>query len=53
MVVMKHKHLMTGADRIEWDAIGLAVNDAAKRRAKLFNKLRQRAWRERTNQHDS
>lgn len=44
---MKYEHLMTDADRSELMEIEAAVVDARKRRAKLMNRLRQRAYQAR------
>jgi hypothetical protein len=44
---MKNERFMTDADWIELREIEAAVIDAAKRRARLMNRLRQRAHRER------
>ena len=40
---MKHEHLMTQAERREWADIADAAMDAKKRRARVLNRLRQRA----------
>ena len=40
---MKHEHLMTQYDRDEWEEIEAAALDAKKRRARVLNRLRQRA----------
>ena len=40
---MKHADLMNDKDRAEWDAIACAAADAKMRRARLLNRLRQRA----------
>jgi hypothetical protein len=42
---MTHEHLMTEADRDELAAIDGMADDAKRRRARLFNRLRQRAHR--------
>jgi len=44
---MKYEHLMQPADWQELREIEQTVADARKRRAALFNRLRQRAYRER------
>lgn len=44
---MKYERYMTTADWAELNAIEAAVDDAKKRRARLMNRLRQRAYRER------
>jgi hypothetical protein len=48
--VMKNERFMTDADRIELREIEASVEDARKRRARLMNRLRQRAHRERMGQ---
>ena len=40
---MKHADLMNDKDRAEWEAIACAAADAKIRRARLLNRLRQRA----------
>jgi hypothetical protein len=44
---MQHEHLMTDADWSELREIEASVEDARIRRARLFNRLRQRAHRAR------
>jgi hypothetical protein len=45
--VMQHEHLMTDEDRLELREIEASVTDARQRRARLMNRLRQRAYRQR------
>lgn len=44
---MKNEQYMTQADWIELREIEAAVEDARKRRARLMNRLRQRAYKDR------
>jgi hypothetical protein len=44
---MKNERFMTDADRIEWQEIEASEKDNKARRARLLNRLRQRAHRER------
>jgi len=44
---MLHDKYMTEKDRAEWLEIGETIADANRRRARLLNRLRQRAYRDR------
>lgn len=44
---MKNEQFMTDADWREWHEIEATVEDARKRKARLFNRLRQRAYKAR------
>lgn len=44
---MEHERYMREEDRRELEAINASISDAKIRRARLMNKLRQRAYRDR------
>jgi len=44
---MLHSKYMDEKDRAEWQEIEATVEDALKRRSRLLNRLRQRAYRDR------
>lgn len=48
---MKNEQYMTDADWREWRELEATVEDARKRRARLFNRLRQRAYKARKVNH--
>jgi hypothetical protein len=44
---MKNEQFMTDSDWREWRELEATVEDARQRRARLFNRLRQRAYKAR------